>query len=105
MYPSWIINAPAAINSSGKPPVSRPCLFVHSNMNAHEFMDGYILFMYEPSVTATSVLFLIAFSIQLPLPAHQSSFHNQSQSHESMTSLKVDGIVTYFGWLVCEMTQ
>ena len=49
--------APAAFDSSGKPSVSRPCPFVHSNMNAHEFMDGYILFMYKPSVTATRVFF------------------------------------------------
>ena len=42
--------APAAFVSSGKPHVSRPFPFVHSNMNAHEFMDGYILFMYGPSV-------------------------------------------------------
>ena len=89
--------APAAFDSSGKPPVSLPCHFVHSNMNAHEFMDGYILFLYEPSVTATRVLFLIALSIQLPCPVHWSSFHSQSQSHESITSLKVDGIVAFCG--------
>ena len=96
--------APAAFEGSGKPPVSRPCPFVHSKMNAHEFMDGYILFKYEPSVTATRVLFLIALSIQLPRPVHRSSFHSQSQSHESITSFKVDGIVACCGRLVCETT-
>ena len=101
----WIANspsrtplyAPAAFDSSGMPPVSCHRPFVHSNMNAHEFMDGYILFMYEKSVTATRVLFLIDLSIQLPRLVHWRSFPSQSQSHESITSLKVDGIVACCG--------
>ena len=99
--------APAAFEGSGKTPVTVSCPhpFVHSKMNAHEFMDGYILFMFEPSVTATRVLFLIALSIQFPRPVHRSSFHSQSQSHESITSLKVNGIVACCGQVVCVTTR
>ena len=82
---------PASVVCSEKAPVIRPLFFVHSKIKAQEFMLGKRSFMYDPLVTATSELSLIASIIHAPSPDILSPSHIHVFPHSSRTFWNVVG--------------
>jgi hypothetical protein len=63
-------------------------------MNAHEFTCEILLFLNDPSVTASNVPLRIASFSHESLPADFTSFHNHVLPHFSKTSHSVVAATT-----------